>query len=255
MLAPEEQQRLKAEKAAAEISGDADRTYSYRARRLNDGVERCFEARYRAEYGADGQIVRTQGVVMDVTERQLVEAKLEHLAHHDPLTDLPNRSLFRIRLNDALTRARRGEAFALCFVDLDRFKAVNDSLGHAIGDLLLQSVAERLRLEVRETDTVARLGGDEFAVIQVGGGQPQAAIALGERLVTRLSMPFVLDGHNVTIGASVGIAIAPYDGLDAELLLKDADRALYRAKDNGRGRVCRFEEESGETADRRRAAG
>jgi len=175
----------------------------------------------------------------DITEATRAEARISHLARHDPLTDLPNRMLFRERLDEALTRVLRGDSLAVLCLDLDQFKAVNDTLGHPVGDGLLKAVSDRLRACVREGDTVARLGGDEFAVIEVAGAQPTAATVLADRIIAALSAPYTIADHQVIIGTSVGIAMAPEDGTSADLLLKHADLALYRAKSDGRG-VYRF---------------
>jgi diguanylate cyclase (GGDEF)-like protein len=173
--------------------------------------------------------------------RAEADARLGYMAQHDALTGLPNRLLFRNRLQEELIRARRGGSFAMLCLDLDGFKDVNDSFGHPVGDMLLQAVTVRLRQETRETDTVARLGGDEFAIIQPGAEQPAAAIALAERLVARLAEPFDLDIHQAVIGVSIGIASLPGDGADADAALKNADLALYRAKVDGRGTFRLFE--------------
>ena len=173
--------------------------------------------------------------------RAEADARLGYMAQHDALTGLPNRLLFRSRLQEELNRSRRGASFAMLCLDLDGFKDVNDSFGHPVGDLLLQAVTVRLREETRETDTVARLGGDEFAIIQPGAEQPAAAIALAERLVARLAEPFDLDIHQAAIGVSIGIAMLPGDGDDADIALKNADLALYRAKADGRGTFRLFE--------------
>jgi diguanylate cyclase (GGDEF)-like protein len=173
--------------------------------------------------------------------RAEADAQLGYMAQHDALTGLPNRLLFRNRLQEELARARRGAPFALLCLDLDGFKDVNDSFGHPVGDTLLQAVTVRLREETRETDTVARLGGDEFAIIQAGAEQPAAAIALAERLVARLAAPFDLDIHQAAIGVSIGIAMLPDDGDGADSALKNADLALYRAKADGRGTFRLFE--------------
>jgi diguanylate cyclase (GGDEF)-like protein len=180
----------------------------------------------------------------DITERRQFEARIEHMAHYDGLTDLPNRALFRERLERALAGTRRGDRpFAVMLLDLDRFKDVNDTLGHASGDALLKAVAERLRRCVRDSDTVARLGGDEFAVLEkVGDGGPEAA-ALAKRIVKALCTPFDLNGHVVSIGTSVGIALSPGDGNDPDQLLKNADLALYRAKNDGGDTYRYFEPE------------
>jgi len=184
---------------------------------------------------ADGGSLSTHE---DITARRQAEAQIAHMAHYDALTDLPNRVLFREHLVKALESADRGKLAVLC-VDLDRFKAVNDTLGHPIGDALLRAVGDRLQTSARPTDLVARLGGDEFALVQTGTEQPSGATALATRLIDEIAKPFELDGHQVLIGASVGISIAPNDGSDPDKLLKNADLALYRAKSDGRD-SCRF---------------
>ena len=171
----------------------------------------------------------------DITERRQAEAKISHMALHDGLTDLANRHLFNEEIAGCFKHLPRGQAFALLCLDLDRFKNVNDTLGHPLGDKLLQQVAARLRLCVREYDTVARLGGDEFAILQRGVAQPVDARALSERVVATLGRPFDLDGHQVAIGVSIGVALAPADATDGIELLKAADLALLRAKAAGRG--------------------
>jgi diguanylate cyclase (GGDEF)-like protein len=179
----------------------------------------------------------------DITERRRAEARIHHMARHDALTDLPNRSFLKESISEGLKRVRRGDAMAVLCMDLDRFKAVNDTLGHPIGDQLLQEVAERIRACIRETDTAARLGGDEFAIVQIGTLQPQSATALAGRLVETLAMPYVIQDHHLVIGCSIGIAMAPADGDEADDLLKKADLALYRAKLDGRGIYRFFEPE------------
>ena len=192
----------------------------------------------------DGRIIKLNHSAMDqggwlvtyedVTERYKTEARAAHMAQHDALTDLPNRALFRERMTEGLVQVEmQGTAMAVLCVDLDNFKTVNDRLGHAIGDQLLCWVADSLRECVGPDDTVARLGGDEFAVLQCGP-QPQSAERLARRLVDVISRPPLFDNQLVHSGISVGIAIAPVDGLDAEHLMKGADLALYQAKANGR---------------------
>jgi len=191
-----------------------------------------------------------------VTERRRAEARLAHMARHDALTDLGNRVLFREELERSLLRlghGRGGEAAVLC-LDLDRFKAVNDTLGHPAGDALLRAVADRLRSCLRDTDAAARLGGDEFAVVQAGAAQPAGAAGLSRRLVEAIGAPYDIDGHRVVVGASVGVALSPRDGADPDLLMRNADAALYRAKGDGRGLHRFFEPAVGAGARRRRAS-
>jgi diguanylate cyclase (GGDEF)-like protein len=176
----------------------------------------------------------------DVTERRVAAARIAHMAHHDALTGLPNRVWFRDKLSDAVARSRRGEACAVLYLDLDRFKAVNDTLGHPIGDLLLKDVTRRLTAQIRETDMLARLGGDEFAIVQSSVNQPEDAMALATRLIEALDVPYDLDGQMVLVGTSIGIALVPTDGEDPDHILKNADLALYRAKADGRGRYRFF---------------
>ena len=175
----------------------------------------------------------------DVTEAIQAEARITHMARHDALTGLPNRVLLRSRMEDALARVKRGERIAVICLDLDHFKAVNDTLGHQVGDRLLKAASERLQECVREIDTVARLGGDEFAILQVDLHRADQAGVLARRLVAALRQPFDIDGHHIVIGTSAGVSFAPEDGLDPDVLLKNADMALYRAKADGRG-SCRY---------------
>lgn len=185
-----------------------------------------------------------RGISEDITERRANEARNVHLAHHDGLTDLPNRTLFHERLAEALTTRRRtGHLVAVLCIDLDRFKDVNDNLGHGAGDTLLQEVARRLRNCVRSDDMVARLGGDEFAVVQPSLASSEEARRVAACIISVLEETFRIDDQDVTAGASVGIATAPSDGESAELLLRHADMALYRAKAEGRNTTRFFESE------------
>ena len=189
------------------------------------------------EPAADGGWIRTYA---DVTGRRQVEARIIHMARHDALTDLPNRVLFHEKLEHALKSASERAPVALMFLDLDRFKAVNDTLGHAVGDRLLGLVANRLQHAVRDSDTVARLGGDEFAIIQVGIENEGQADELAKRLVATIGDLYDIDGVPVSVGASLGVTFAPADGVEAEKLLRNADVALYRAKSAGQGAYCFF---------------
>jgi diguanylate cyclase (GGDEF)-like protein/PAS domain S-box-containing protein len=177
----------------------------------------------------------------DLSERKRDEARIRHLAHHDALTDLPNRLLLREQLDHAFARNEHsGSILALLYLDLDRFKPVNDLLGHAAGDALLVQVAKRLKAKLRADDTVARIGGDEF-VILVTLEQAADAALLAERLIEAVAQPFDLDGHRVEIGTSVGIALCPQDGDNQQALMRCADTALYCAKQNKRGTFRFFE--------------
>ena len=177
----------------------------------------------------------------DVTERKLAEETLQHLAYRDTLTDLPNRFLFHDRLEHAIEHARRRDSgVAVMYVDLDRFKVVNDTLGHTVGDRLLQMVARRLRDVLRADDTLARLGGDEFAVILPEATRAEDAGNVGRKLIGALRRPMVVEGHELHVTASAGISLYPSDGEDVETLLKHADAALYRSKDLGRNTVQLF---------------
>ncbi|MCJ2082337.1 EAL domain-containing protein [Methylobacterium sp. J-090] len=177
----------------------------------------------------------------DVTERRQAEARIAFMARHDVLTGLPNRTVFVERINEALAHLGRGSRFSVLCLDLDRFKEVNDTLGHPVGDALLRAVAERLGACVREVDTVARLGGDEFAIILTDIHRPDDAAVLARRIVEVISTPYNLDGHLVSVGVSIGICFAPGDGTSCDKLLKNADVALYRAKADGRGTWRFFE--------------
>ena len=177
----------------------------------------------------------------DVTERRQAEAKLEHMALHDALTDLPNRTLFQRHLEHELARIGRGKKCAVILLDLDQFKSINDTLGHQTGDCLLQAVAARLAAALRDTDFVARLGGDEFAIIQADVDQPRNASTLAQRVMETIAAPFKVNEHNLVVGVSLGIAFAPTDGQLPDDLLKRADLALYRAKAEGRGTYRFFE--------------
>jgi len=179
----------------------------------------------------------------DVTERRRAEAKIAYMAHHDALTELPNRLQLYKQLRQMLAMTRRGTQVAVFCLDLDRFKDVNDAHGHPFGDLLLKAVADRLRQCIRDADIAARLGGDEFAIVQAGSSQPTDATSLASRLIEVVGAPYELGGRQVTVELSIGIALAPGDGLDPEQLLKNADTALYRAKSDGHGLYRFFEPE------------
>jgi diguanylate cyclase (GGDEF)-like protein len=171
----------------------------------------------------------------DIEERKQVERSIRHMAHHDSLTQLPNRALFRDRLTHAMAQADRyQQKLAIMFLDLDRFKAINDTLGHSVGDQLLRIAGERLRTCVRDCDTVARLGGDEFTVIVEDVADSQTAAVVAQKIIDTFAQPFNLHGHEVFVTTSIGITVYPDDGEQVDSLLRNADTAMYRAKGCGR---------------------
>jgi diguanylate cyclase (GGDEF)-like protein/PAS domain S-box-containing protein len=232
---------LKSEMTAEEIVNGmlrrrADSDFGMFHSQLGDGRTMAITVRPMA----GGGTVTTH---QDITEQRRSEARIAHMAHHDALTGLPNRVLLGQKLDQALARIKRGETIAAHFLDLDHFKYVNDTLGHSTGDKLLKMVGERLSGLVRGADTVARMGGDEFAILQVGVAQPADAGATALRVIEVVSEPYEIDGQQVNIGTSVGIAIGPGDGADPGQLMRNADLALYRAKGDGRGAFRFFEPE------------
>ncbi len=188
-----------------------------------------------AAHDENGQITNYVSAFSDISERKAYEVRLRHLAEYDPLTKLPNRTLLRDRLTHAIgLAARKGGKIAVLFLDLDRFKNINDSLGHAIGDQMLIEAARRLRSAVRGSDTVSRLGGDEFVVLLTELETPDHAAHVAEKLLQVVAEPFSLEGHELNVTPSIGIALFPEDGADPDALLKNADTAMYHAKENGR---------------------
>jgi diguanylate cyclase (GGDEF)-like protein len=214
---------------------------------------------------ADGRVVAIARHMManggwlttheDITDRARNEKRIAFLAQHDLLTGLANRALFSEKLDDAAKRLKRnGSNFTVLMLDLDRFKNVNDTLGHPAGDQLLVEVAQRLQSSLRDTDVVARLGGDEFAIIQENEkNQRDGAIALARKIIGLIEQPFELGGNRVNVGTSIGIAFAPEHGSDAETLLQKADVALYAAKSGGRNDFQLFQSELTEAADRQKS--
>lgn len=195
--------------------------------------------------GAEGEVTHFISILEDITVQKANEARIEHLAHYDALTDLPNRPLFYDRLTQLVAQARRGmHSTALMFLDLDRFKAVNDTYGHHVGDLLLQEVARRIRACVRETDTVARLSGDEFTVLLPQVADRESAAVVARKVIATLGEPFLLDSREVCISTSIGIALYPQDTDDCDRLVKYADHAMYEAKQRGRNNYCFFDASS-----------
>jgi diguanylate cyclase (GGDEF)-like protein/PAS domain S-box-containing protein len=218
--------------------------FTYRLQHT-DGSWRWIEERGQGVFDDSGRLEYLEGSLVDVSDRKRAEAELLHHALHDPLTDLPNRALLLDRLQIAMARARRGlgEPCAVLLVDVDRFKVVNDSLGHAHGDTLLVAIAERLRGCLRPGDTIARLGGDEFALVLESLVEPADALRVAERIRATLESPFQVGGHEVYSGASIGIAMASARYAKAEEMLRDADTAMYQAKARGRGGHVVFDPE------------
>jgi diguanylate cyclase (GGDEF)-like protein len=197
---------------------------------------RTFKIRHRPMSG--GGWVATHE---DITEQRRSEVKIEYMAHHDALTDLANRVLLNDRLEYALSRVQHGEMVAVHHLDLDQFKAVNDTFGHPCGDKLLRIVAERLRGLVGDADTIARMGGDEFVIVQAAIADPADATSLAQSVIDALSEPYDIDGQQAVIGVSIGISVGPGDGSNPDKLLRNADLALYRAKSDGRSTFRFFE--------------
>ncbi len=204
-----------------------------RTHKLANGESRYLEVKLVPHIGDQGKVLGFFAVTTDITEHKLTEERIQGVAHHDSLTGLSNRLLFNDRLNQAISLAKRdSRQFALLYLDLDRFKPVNDALGHAAGDDLLQAVAARIRHQVRESDTVARVGGDEFAVILPDIARREEAETVARKIIAAVATPFQLGSQkqSVDIGASIGIAIYPTDAQDIDALVKAADAAMYKAK-------------------------
>ena len=252
-ILPEDRSDLQAAMRAATADRLPEAGYEYRFRHPLTGEIRHIEVRTRYEYDAQGRPLTSLGAIIDVTRRRQAEARITYLAFHDTLTGLPNRTQFRQRLEAALGQAKGGRDVAVLYLDLDCFKDVNDTQGHSMGDALLREVATRLQSAMDRSCSIARLGGDEFAIIQCDREQPRAATALARRLGEALGLPFTLDGHRLAITTSIGVALAPRDGPDADTILKAADLALYGAKAEGRGRFRFFEPAMSNRAERRRA--
>jgi len=198
--------------------------------RVEERTKRLIEANHRLK--------------VEIADREESQARSQYLAYHDSLTGLGNRLLFKEQLQEALKDVSvTPHPLAVLFLDLDGFKAVNDTLGHSIGDLLLKSVAAKLRDLIQRTDRIARLGGDEFAILQISAAQPASSIALAEKIIDIVGQPCNIDGHDVTVGASVGIAIGHAGEINTESLLKSADLAMYSAKSDGRGTYRMFDPE------------
>ena len=200
-----------------------------------DRTRKWVLANMRAIRDCQGKVVLHEGTLEDITDRKVAENRAQFLAYYDALTGLPNRTLLQDRLGKALAGSRRRkDKVALVFLDLDRFKVINDSLGHSFGDLLLREVADRLRSQTRAQDTAARVGGDEFLVVLTGVKDVTDAAVAGERIMDAMTAEFVIQGRSFTVSCSMGISIFPEHGADSETLIRNADAAMYSAKESGR---------------------
>ena len=232
--------------AAGTFTGDAELYIARLMESIAEGKSFCDTVKL-----ADGRVISVASKPIadggwlatheDITERQRADEQIAHMARHDGLTDLPNRIMLRERLQHELKRVKRGECLAVLCLDLDQFKSVNDTLGHPIGDELLKLVADRLRGCTREPDTIARLGGDEFAIIMTQMKAATDAANLSRRIRDSIVRPYQVEGHQIVTDMSIGISIAPFDGTESDVLLKNADMALYGAKADGRGTYRFFE--------------
>ena len=249
MLGYPDREALLAANAADLYVGAEDRRL-WQSTMERDGVVRGFEVRFhrrdstviwvrntaRAVHDADGRVLYYEGSLEDITERKRAEEIIKQMAYHDDLTGLPNRRLFNDRLNLAMTHAHRNhQRLAVMLLDLDHFKGVNDTLGHSVGDQLLQDVSKRLASLLRKGDTAARMGGDEFMLLLPEITQVEGAAEVAQKILEAIREPYVLDGHELHVTTSIGIAIYPDDGEDVDTIMKNADIAMYRAKDGGRG--------------------
>ncbi|HXH38835.1 MAG TPA: PAS domain S-box protein, partial [Thermoanaerobaculia bacterium] len=226
---------------ASLINESGPTTFAYRVEK-KDGSLVWFETTSRSVRDlVTGKLREIVGVSRDVTERKKVEEQIEYQAYHDALTGLPNRRLFRDRLTVALAHARRMKhPLAVMFLDLDRFKVVNDTLGHSTGDELLKAVGMRLQTSLREEDSIARMGGDEFTILLADLKNPDDAAKIAQKVLDTVALPLLIDGTELFVTTSIGIALFPSDGDTAEALLANSDHAMYRAKDAGRNSYQMF---------------
>lgn len=211
---------------------------------LNDGHIKYIHSRAKTFYDALGKPLHSIGTLQDITEQKQIEKKVEFLAHHDPLTGLPNRTLVMDRVEQAIAFAKRKQTqIALIFVDMDEFKTINDSLGHSMGDTLLKAVASRLQENLRETDTISRQGGDEFLIVIPDIKNIEDTLITANKLLSSFKQPFYLGEHTLSSSISIGIAMYPNDGDTFEMLLRNADTAMYKAKEAGGNDYCFFDEQ------------
>src|SRR3990167_2604955 len=250
LILPEDRERVVSlcSKAVAEV-GDHEMEYRVQA---VDGRIIWVHERVTVVRGEDGKVTGLRGLLVDISAIKETENKLVHLASHDELTGLPNRTLLQDRMRQAMAHASRGsDLVAIMFIDLDRFKNINDSLGHEIGDAVLRAAAERLTGSVREVDTVSRLGGDEFVIMLIDIERTEDITVVAKKVLEALAQPFKVDMHEFFLTASIGISVYPKDGTDVQTLLKGADTAMYRAKEGGKNRFEFFTDTMNVSAVRR----
>jgi diguanylate cyclase (GGDEF)-like protein len=217
-----------------------------------NGNLRIISTSGRPIFDEQGNFTGYRGTGRDITEQKQVEEKIRHMAHHDALTGLPNRVLLHDRVGQAIAQAQRNrEVLAMLFIDLDRFKTVNDSLGHHVGDLLLKTVGQRLETCTRGSDTIARIGGDEFVVLLGDLDQPEDARHVAQKVLDALSEPVTIDTHELKVTPSIGICAYPHDGADVETLMRNADTAMYHAKQMGRNNYQFFTQVMNDAAQER----
>jgi diguanylate cyclase (GGDEF)-like protein len=231
---------------------NAPATVSLDCRFIDGGAEARMGHFHLESESVPGRGILIRGTVRDVTEARAAEAHIQYLAHFDPLTRLPNRSFWTERVRaQVVTASRHREQFAVLFLDLDQFKTVNDSLGHAVGDLLLSAVATRLQAMLREEDLLARQGGDEFVALLPRLPRVEDAAVVANKMIQTLRAPFVVEGHELSVSVSIGIALYPQDASSADTLIKQADLAMYSAKESGRNAYRFFRHEMNEQAQHR----
>ncbi len=242
-LHPDESKGVKQKLQAFLVKPWGDWEEEFRLRHKN-GTYRWIQARAKVSLDDKGEVIKMTGVHIDITERVIAESRATYLAYHDSLTDLPNRLLFHDRVENAIARAQfNGQRLSILFFDLDRFKHINDSLGHPAGDRVLTQVATRLRKAVRDENTLARLGGDEFALLIENVEREQSLAVVSEKLLACFKEPFEEEEHEFYLNASIGISVYPRDGENTASLLKNADAAMYKAKNSGRGGFQFYTEE------------
>lgn len=240
---PEDMEKVLSAARSAQ-KGEFPESIVYRIIRKDGAVRHVMSQTGESTYDENGVSLITSGILADITDQKLAEEKLVHMATHDALTDLPNRELFNDRLRHAISRAKRyRKKLAVMFLDLDNFKTVNDAFGHKQGDWLLKLITERISQCVRESDTIARIGGDEFIILLEDMNHVDDILPIAEKIINSVAEPFTIENSEVFITSSIGISIYPNDGLDPEMLLSNADRAMYKSKQEGKNKFSLYSSE------------